>query len=191
MTLTNLYKIMCQKAWVIQQNWQPKTGDSFILSANYCSKETCTEGNVCTDCLETGNVYVLANDHYNKVFFFNPTLCNRDGGILLNDTRASIFVPNNPESFHFALGIHSSLSHQERCVWLPSQKDLQEMYTDSDFFMSDKVHAVHDLMDDFLDYLSVTPTGIFTSTEEYWLNFYMNKVHNCKWSNHDWIKLNT
>ncbi len=66
-------------------------------------------------------------------------------------------------------------------IWLPSQSDLQEILP---------YETPYDMIKDFSSWslnLSVNMQERFTTTEQLWLGFYMQKTHNMVWSGKDWI----
>lgn len=85
--LTKKYMMECIFDKELQASWKPKVGDLM--------------------CGPTGNIFPIAGKHHlheslgGPVFFYAPTLCNRDGGNIMNSTHCSLmnetgFRPDAP-----------------------------------------------------------------------------------------------
>jgi hypothetical protein len=183
MNFTNQYIRMCFNARELQQSWSPEVGDWVSMMTCYCSNENnaCTKKEWNETCIDMSNRYVLSGNHYKRVFFFNPTLCGRNEGGILNETKASVFIPNQADSLQFALKLHTyQPTHQEEVIWTPTQNQLQE------FMHSYLGEGTLYVMDKFMEFLNNVPTGNFTSLEECWLLFYMHHIHGKRWTEKEW-----
>lgn len=183
-TISHHYQSMCFEAKELQENWIPQEGDSFLLHASRCKPRSCTRFSLCETCLEMCNRFTLAGHHDEKVFFFNPMLCNKNGGMSLNDTRASLFVPTGGELSNLSLNFRHHLpTYQNETTWVPSQNRLQELVVQK---KGGKQKEVHHLMNGFANYYNSLSMKEVTSLDEVWLGYAMKEVYDKVWNGESW-----
>lgn len=190
MSFSASYKEMCVAAQELQSSWRPGVGDYFLLSTNYCDdlKDICTSNKPCSDCIDMCNVFILASQFNSNGFLFNPRLCNREGGIKLNDTVASIFIASTGTVSNFAKEIQNSQStFQDNTYWIPAISDYYKLISPTqDSVITKTAPPFVSLIEDFLEHVNACPPKAFRTSEEAWLHFYMTKLHNKHWDGKNW-----
>lgn len=181
------YQSMCFEAKELQDSWIPREGDAFLLHASRCKSRSCNRFSLCETCLEMCHHFTLAGHHDEEVFFFDPKLCNRDGGRALNDTRASLFVPTGGELSKLSLNFRHHLpTYQNETTWVPSQSRLQELVVQK---KGGKQNELHHLMNGFATYYNSLSMKEVTSLEEVWMGYTMKEVYDKTWNGESWEKI--
>jgi hypothetical protein len=173
------YKLMCYKAKEIQDSWNPTKGDYMVSVATYCcdAKSKCNEKNVCKQCLEMSNVYVVSGETYfveeigGRHWFFGGHPCVRGSGHMMNGTSCYVMTKTG----HSEVVDNFNSSSQDKMLWLPRQDQIQAMFWDG---LCEHAKVRH-----FIKWLDTASYSPYTDTlEMLWLMCYMNAKYNKKWN---------
>jgi hypothetical protein len=172
------YRIMCYKAKEVQQLWSPTEGDFMVAKASYCGEnDECSEDNVCTECLEMSNIFVISGGFTfsqelgGQHWFFGGSPCVRGGGNRMNDTYCFTMT----KSGHSGVVSKFDVSSQGEKIWLPMQDQLQQMFL-TGLTEHYKVRYFIEWLDEDARYNPFT-----YSLEMLWLMFYMQRKQGKKW----------
>lgn len=179
MDTSAIYKVMCQRATELQSNWKPQEGDFISTTASYCDEGNCSEQNLCLECAESSNTFVIsgqfdyAKDVGGTHWFFGGHGCVRGDGNRINSTACYVMTKDGfstiyPNSFES--------SSQKEKIWLPRQDQLQSMLW-SGLTDVGKIREFIDYLDTEAEYNPHTD-----SLESIWLGLYMRLKHNKKWN---------
>ncbi len=129
---------MCAKAKELQENYIPSDGDYVIAKASYDSdfNVNCSDDNPCDECIVDDNIFVIDN-HYDYAksiggtyWFFDGTLCSKDGGNIANDTCCSVITKTGKKN---NLGLYSIYPLKD-FLWIPKLNQLIKLLTVSKFY---------------------------------------------------------
>lgn len=168
------YRKMCYKTTPIQNIWKSRVseGDIFVLKTCYCH-ECKDENNLQDECLVMDNSYIIAGNHYNKYYLFNPHLCVRGVGCMINSTAASILVTDRKHMED----IQPFNIHVDEVFWIPRQEDLQKIV------LTEERYSIQGLVFEFSSFVS---RYNYQSYKQYWLAFAMKTLFNNHWDGENW-----
>lgn len=178
MDASTIYKIMCYKAKELQSKWNPKVGDFMSTKASFCDEEDeCSKNNVCEDCLEMSNVFVISGESTfveeigGQHWFYGGSPCVKGDGNRMNDTYCFTMT----RSGHSEIDQYYASSPEDK-IWLPRQDQLQQMFHPG--------LTNHYKLRYFIEWLDTAATyNPYTySLEMLWLMFYMHSKHQKKWN---------
>ncbi len=181
MFVNRSYRLMCARANEIQQLWKPDVGDYILAKASYCYDDArCTNEKLCDDCILNDNIFIISSDHKASEsiggthWFFGASLCNRDGGCLMNDTYSMVMTLDGNTSDFAKHDVYP----KSNFLWIPTQQQLQQ-YEKKNYLIGDI-----DLLNEFTEFINTSKISNkdLYDTNEFWITYVMFKKFKKQWN---------